>query len=192
MPCGHSFPAYEAVEVVDEKNNKTNYDGNIGNIAQCGKNPEDNQHNIVCGIGKGIICTAPESKIDGNEACCNRNGARNYICGAEIFKNEIENGGNGGGENEHKDYFFSADFIYSDFRFFAFIGISQPRYEGEYRHRARHSQIGYHFAVIVECVGNDSVKDAENYHQCLGNRVALCGKNQGGYADKGCGKGEVT
>ena len=112
LPCGRSFPVYEAVEVVDEEDNKTNYDGNIRNIGQCGKNPEDNQNDIVCGVSEGIICTAPECEINGNEACCDRNGARNYICRAEVFKNEIKNNGNGGGENEHKYSFFYAYLIY--------------------------------------------------------------------------------
>ena len=91
LPCEHSFPADKAVKVVDKENNKADYNGNIGNIGQRGENPEDNQHNVVCGIGKGIICAAPEGEINCNEACCDRKGAWNYICRAEIFKNEIKN-----------------------------------------------------------------------------------------------------
>ena len=147
---GHFLPAYKTIEVVDEKNSKTNYDGNIRNIAQRSKNPKDNQDDIVCRIGYCIPRTATEGEINRHKACCDRERTRQQVCGVEMPENEIEYNGHGGGENEHKDGFFFADMIDFYLCFVAFIGVSEPRYEGKNSHRHCHTKICYHFAVITE------------------------------------------
>jgi hypothetical protein len=55
LSFGHFFPIYEAVKVVDEKNDETDDDGYIRCVMHCGKNPQNNQDDIVCRIGESKV-----------------------------------------------------------------------------------------------------------------------------------------
>lgn len=57
--------------------------------------------------------------------------------------------------------------------------MSNPGYERDNSQWQSHSQVGYHFADIVESIGNDSVEDTKNYNENVGHKVALGHKNQG-------------
>ena len=150
MSFGYSFPIYEAVNVVNEKNSKADYNGKIGDIRHCRHYPENNQNYIVCCICNRKVCTSAEGEINRNETGCNGQCAEKEIYRIEVFEDVIENNGNNSGQNKHKNGFFFAYVINFNLGFFAFIRIFKPRNQRKSRHGTRHADIGYHFSVICK------------------------------------------
>ena len=178
LPSGHLFPTYESVDIIHKKHCKADDDGNIRNIRYGCKNPENDENDIVCRISYRIPRTAAEGEINRHKTCCNGECARQQICGVEMSENKIKNNGYGGGENEHKNRFFFADVIYFHFCFVAFIGVSEPRNKSKNSHRHCHTEIRYHFSVVIERIRDYAVKYAEYHHQHLTCGVAFCVENQ--------------
>ena len=180
----HFQPTEKTVEVVYEEDRKAYYNRDIACISHRSNDPEENQHYVICGVSKGIEGTAPESEVHGGETCSNGDGAEDKAPGAEIFKNKEKQNGDCRGEKNEKWDFPKQQRVDLNLGFFALVGVFKPRDKGKEGHGCRHSQVGYHLAVVTEPEGDYSVKNAEYYHQHLGQRVALCGKYQGGNADE--------
>ena len=72
LPFFHPVPADIAVNIVHQKHDKADHYGKIGNILHRRQPPEDDQDDIIGGIGEGKIRTSSESEIHSKKTCCNR------------------------------------------------------------------------------------------------------------------------
>ena len=146
----HSAPAYEAIEVVYEECREADDDRDIAFVAERGHDPEHDEHYVVCGIGGWMKRTAPEGEIDGEKARGDRNRARDEVCCAEVLQDEIKSDRDRRRKQEHQRRFGFAYAVDLDLGALARIGVAQPRYQGEKRHRGGHAEIGRHLAVVCE------------------------------------------
>ena len=81
----YSLPIDKAVEVVDEKGKKANDDGKITDIGKGSKDPQNDEYDVVSGVGKRVIGTAAEGEINRKEAGCHRKRGRKKICRVKGF-----------------------------------------------------------------------------------------------------------
>lgn len=188
----HFLPVEKSVDIVEQKGDKANDNGNIADVADACQRPKDNQDDVVCGIGGGEKRTSAECEIHGEKTGGHRNGTRYDIRGVKEVQDEIENPGNDRGGGKHQNNFAFTNCVHFHFRFISFVRIFQPGNQGKNRHGHCHAEISQHFAVVGESIGNDAVQQAENNSQKLSDGVTLRVENECGHADAGRGKGDVT
>ena len=188
----HYFPVYKGVNIIEQKCRKANCNRYVFYIFKTCENPENNENNIVTGVGKRKIRTSSECEINRNKTRSDRKRARNQICCIEISENEIKNSRYRSRKAEHKYNFFPAQAVDFNLRLFSFIRMTQPCNKRKSRHRHRHTEISYHLAVIRKCIRNISVKKAENYHQKLTERIAFGVEKYSRHADKRSNKSQNT
>ena len=173
MPPLHPFPADESIQVIDQKHDKADDNGKVADILLCSQSPQDDQHNIVGGIGQGEVRTAAEGQVYGNEAGGHGQGAGDYIGGVKVIQNEIETKGHQGSQHIHKYKFLIIQPIDSHLCVVSVIGIPQPGNKSEECHRAGHSEVSDHLAKVGKGVGDHTVEQAEHNHQRLPDGIAL-------------------
>lgn len=181
-----ALPVDEAVNIIDEKCGKACDHRHTARIVACSDYPKNDQHNIVGGISKSIISTSACGEIGCKKACSYRNRAEKKACISECLQNEIKDCGNSCGKKKHHPFLQTAQPCNDDL-LGSLIRIPEPVDCGNNSNRRRHSEIGYHFAVVTLLKGYDSVKNGKKNRKHLTDYIALGNKNQRRNADKrGC------
>ena len=99
----HPAPADEAVDVVDEKHDETDYDRNVRKVVNGGEHPQNYENDVVCGICQRKAGAAAEGQPHGDKACGDRDCAWDHVRRAECFKDEPERRRHRGGDGEHEE-----------------------------------------------------------------------------------------
>ena len=181
----HPAPADKPVQVVYEKDCKTDDHRDIGYVFECRHSPKDDQHHVIEGVGKGEKGASAHCKISGKKACGNRQRACKKIGSPEKFKYEIKHDRNDNSHAQHNKYLFFCDSVSLYLRSItSLIRISQPGDKRENRHRQAHKNVGHKLAVIGKGQGYDTVEYAKYYHKYLSYGIALGAKDEGGHTDK--------
>ena len=85
-----SQPIEKAVKVIAQKSEEAGDHREIGRILQGGNDPQHNQNDVVCGVGKSIPGASAVKQIGGKKAGCHRKGANPYLGGVKRAQNEEE------------------------------------------------------------------------------------------------------
>lgn len=185
----HSAPVDEAVNVVGEEHDKARERGNVSGVCDGRHCPEDNKNDVVERVSDRVVRRATGGEEHRGEAGSYRNRADYEVCVAERAEDEIERGGDCGGENRHYYEIPGAERVYP---YFALrVRVTEPRDEREQRHGRGHSEIGNHFAVVTERQRDYSVEHRETQHQNLPDRVAFRAEYYRGHAHERAAKREV-
>lgn len=119
-----------------------------------------------------------EGQIDRQKTRRYRYCTRDDICGIEKFQNKIEYSRNRNGQYPHKYGFFFRYTVYLNLRRITVIRIFKPRNQAKKRHRHRHAEIRNHLPIVCKRIRDYTVKQTENYHQQLSERISFCIKYQ--------------
>ena len=180
-----ALPIDEAVYVVDEKSNEAEDHRKIAQVLQSGGKPEGDENEVVQGISERVSGMASVGEINGKEARGDRKSGNSEICRRKGFQNEIEdNGYKKRQKRQKKEFPLFQTGIDTNLGFSFFKGVLQPRDKREDCHRERHTDVGQHFAVIGEAIGNDTVKRAEQDDKDLSNGISFGAENERGHADE--------
>ena len=79
----HFAPIVKPVEVVCQKHNEAYGDGKIGDVLKACQHPQKDQHQVVCGVGQGVVGGTAEGEVHGDKAGGNGQGAGGKVCGVE-------------------------------------------------------------------------------------------------------------
>lgn len=190
LSLAHFRPIYKAVNVVDKKGDKAYHHGYIRYVIDGRQHPQYNEDYVVGSVCQRVEGAAAEGEICGDKTRRHRYGAGDHVRRVQRVQNEPERRRHRGGKCGKEDVFSAFQFVHFDFAVSARIGVSEPRYYGEYGDGRGHAEIGDHLAVVGIGVGDDAVEDAEHHDEQLSHRVAFGSENEGCRAHKRGGEGE--
>lgn len=76
----------KTVCVCNQKHNKANHHGQVGNIFVAGYAPHNNENNIVCTVSKGIKAASAGGQIRRQKGGEHRNRADHQVGGIKCFQ----------------------------------------------------------------------------------------------------------